>query len=85
MKIEAINANAPFDHTVLAAVIARRWREDRHFYMPGARTHGLRLEALWWRQRATTALELHWSRGRPGIPSGELLPPMQGKSFEGAA
>jgi hypothetical protein len=85
MKIEVNDARAHFDHTVLAEVIARRWREDRGFFTLNAEVSGARLDASWSQQPANSALELHWSRRRPSIPGAESTPLLQAKLLEGAA
>jgi|HubBroStandDraft_1064217.scaffolds.fasta_scaffold173278_2 hypothetical protein len=69
MKIGINHASANFDHTVLAEVISRRWREDRLFFTLNRGAHGARLEASWLQQPANSALELHWSRRAPGSPA----------------
>jgi hypothetical protein len=85
MKIGINHASANFDHTVLAEVISSRWREDRPSFTLNREARGARLEASWLQQPANGALELHWSRRCPCIPSAELPPPMQAKLLEGAA
>lgn len=85
MRIEVNDAGAHFDHTVLAAVIARRWREDRRFFTLNGELPGTRLQASWSQQPANSALELHWSRRRPSIPAAESPTPLQARLLEGAA
>ena len=48
MEIGVNDASAHFDHTALAEVISRRWREDRPFFTLDGETWGARLEASWW-------------------------------------
>jgi hypothetical protein len=36
-KIRARSAGLHFDHTVLAELIVRRWRQDRRYYAPALR------------------------------------------------
>jgi hypothetical protein len=79
------HASANFGHTVLAEAISSRWREDRPFFTLNTEARGARLQASWLQQPANSALELHWSRRCPCIPSAELPPPMQAKLLEGAA
>lgn len=81
MKIGARNASLHFDHTVLAELIARRWKHDRAYFTPSERARGAWLQAPWWWQPGRSALELHWSRR---AVSADLLPPPQAM-LDGAA
>jgi hypothetical protein len=85
MKIEGNDASTHFNHTVLAELIARRWREDRHFFTLNGAVWGTRLEASWSQQPGNSALELHWSRRRPCVAGAEQPAPLQAKLLEGAA
>jgi hypothetical protein len=84
MKIADASVSAQFDHSVLAEVISRRWRENRAFFSPGTTTRVPRLEDSWWREPANTALELHWSRGRPSATSAQLPPSSQEEFLAGS-
>ena len=57
----AVNRHADFDHSVLAELIARRWKQDRSYFTLNERSRGAQLEASWWRQPGRSAMELHWS------------------------
>lgn len=61
------NGHADFDHSVLAEVIAWRWKEDRPYFTLNERAPGAWLEASWRRQPANSALKLHWSRRSPTL------------------
>ena len=58
----AMNEIPDFDHTALAALISRRWQEDRPYFKLNRRARGAWLKGSWWRQPANSALKLHWSR-----------------------
>jgi hypothetical protein len=69
MKRGARGASLCVDHSVLAGLIARRWRQDR---LPcplnvNARACKTWLKASWRPQPGRNALELHWSRGAPAL------------------
>ena len=66
----AVNRHADFDHSVLAELIARRWKQDRSYFTPG----GARLQASGWRQPGGSAMELRSHRA-PGIAQADRLPP----------
>ena len=70
----AVNRHADFDHSVLAELIARRWKQDRS-YFTRRKPRGARLQASWWRQPGRSAMELHWSHRAPGIAQADRLPP----------
>jgi len=83
MNIGINHASANFDHTILAEVISSRCREDLRFFTLNREARGARPEASWLQQPANSALELHWSRRCPCIPTAELPPPMQAKLLGG--
>ena len=56
-----VNRHADFDQSVLAELIARRWKQDRSYFTLNERSRGAQLEASWWRQPGRSAMELHWS------------------------
>jgi len=62
MKIGERSASLQFDHTVLAELIARRWKQDRPYFTLNKRACGAWLQASRWRQSGRSALGLHWSR-----------------------
>jgi hypothetical protein len=62
-----MNRILDFDHTALAELISRRWQEDRPYFTPHRKARGAALEGSWWRQPASSALKLHWSRGSPAL------------------
>jgi hypothetical protein len=78
------NGHADFDHSVLAELITRRWKQDRPYFTLNERAPGAWLEASWRRQPGRSALQLHWSHHAPCIASADLLPPPRAV-FEGAA
>jgi hypothetical protein len=84
MKIGASSAGLHFDHSVLAELITRRWKQDRPHFTLNKGTRGAWLEASWWRPPGRSALELHWSRRAPCVASADLLPPAQAV-LDGAA
>lgn len=47
---EAVDGHADFDHSVLAELIARRWKHDRPYFTLNERGQGAWLEASWRRQ-----------------------------------
>ena len=57
----AVNRHADFDHSVLAELIARRWKQDRSYFTLNERSRRAQLEASWWRQPGRSAMGLHWS------------------------
>jgi hypothetical protein len=61
------NGHAGFDHSVLAELIARRWKQDRPYFTLIEPTRGAWLEASWRRQPGRSTLELHWSRAAPEL------------------
>ena len=77
------NRHADFDHTVLAELITRRWKQDRPHFTLNETSRGAWLEASWRRQPGRSALKLHWSRHAPCIAA-DLLPPPHAV-FDGAA
>lgn len=80
----AVNRQADLDHSVLAELIAGRWKQDRPYFTPKKRTFAAWLGTSWRRQPSRNALELHWSC-RPGcIVRAGLLPRSQAAS-DGAA
>ena len=78
------NGHADFDRSVLAELIARRWKQDRAYFTPSKRAPGAWLMASWWRQPGRSALELPWSRRDGCIAGADRLPPLQAV-FDGAA
>ena len=60
----AVNRHDDFDHSVLAELIARRWKQDRSYFTLHETSRGAQLEASWRRQPGRSALELHWSHPR---------------------
>ena len=58
----AMNEILDFNHTALAALISRRWQEDRPYFTLNRTACGAWLEGSWGRQPANSALKLHWSR-----------------------
>jgi hypothetical protein len=75
------NGHADFDHSVLAELIAWRWKQHRPYFTLNERAW---LEASWRRQPGRSALKLQWSRHAPCIASADLPPPPQAV-FEGVA
>jgi hypothetical protein len=65
MKIGEGSASLQFDHTVLAELIARRWKQDRRYFTLNERACGAWLQASRWPQPGRSALGLHWSRHSP--------------------
>jgi hypothetical protein len=63
----AMNELQGFDHTALAALISRRWQEDRPYFTLNRKARGAWLEGSLWRQPANSALKLHWSRRSPAL------------------
>jgi hypothetical protein len=57
-----MNKIVDFDHTALAELISRRWREDKPYFTLKRIAPGAWLEGSWWRQPANSALKLRWSR-----------------------
>ena len=84
MKIDASSANLRFDHTVLAQLIARRWKQERPYFTLNERPRGAWLQASWERQPGRTALELRWFRRAPCIASADRLAPARA-AFRGAS
>jgi len=62
MKTADDSVRPHFDHTILAEVISRRWREDRPFFPPGTTTRVPRLEASWWREPLEDLSYTDWKR-----------------------
>jgi hypothetical protein len=58
----AMNEIPNIDHIAVAALIARRWQEDRPYFTLNRKARGPWLEGSWRWQPANNALELHWSR-----------------------
>jgi len=79
MKIGASSTSQQIDHTVLAELITRRWKEARSCLSLNSK-----LAASWRRQSGRGALELHRSRRAPFTASADLIPPFQ-PVFDGAA
>ena len=80
MKISVGSTSGQIDHTILAELLSRRWKEARSYY-----TFNRTLEASCRRQPGRSVLELHWSRcGPPAIASADLFPALQAV-FDGAA
>jgi len=78
------NGHADLGHTILAELIARRWKQNRPYFTLIKRARGAWLEASRRRQPGRSAMELHWSRCAPCIASADRLPPLQAV-FDGAA
>jgi hypothetical protein len=79
----AVNRHAEFDHSALAELIARRWKQDRSYFTLNEKSRGAPLKASWWRQPGRSALELHWSHRALCIAHAGLLRPTQA-AFDGA-
>ena len=57
-----MNEILDFDHTALAELISRRWREDRPYFVLTRKARGAWLQGPSWRQPPNSALQLRWSR-----------------------
>jgi hypothetical protein len=62
MKIGASSVSLHCDRTLLAKLIARRWKQDRPYFTLNERSREAWLEASWGPQSVRSAFELHWSR-----------------------
>ena len=67
------NGHAAFDHSVLAELIAWRWKQDRPYFTLNEGAPGAWPEASWRRQPANSALKLHWSRRSPALQMQSIL------------
>ena len=65
-----MNGKPDFDSSVVAELIAARWKESRSYYTSKQRAGGVWLEAAWERGSRHRALELHWSRAAPEAARG---------------
>jgi hypothetical protein len=54
-----------FDHTLLGALIARRWEEEPGYYTVNGNVDRGWLEAFWMQRADPSGVELHWRR-EPG-------------------
>jgi hypothetical protein len=84
MKFGERSASPHIDHTLLAELIARRWKQNRPHFTLNERSRGAWLQASWWRPPGRRVMELHWSRRAPRMASADLLPLPQAAS-DGAA
>jgi hypothetical protein len=66
MKIGETSASLHIDHTVLAELIARRWKQDRPYFTLNKKACGAWLQASRWRPPGRSALEMHGSRRARG-------------------
>jgi len=66
-----MNEDPGFDHALLGSILARRWTEERPYFVLDQRAPAGWLEATWQRRPHCTGLDLHWSRREalPGIPA----------------
>ena len=62
-----MNKSVDFDHTALAELISRRWREDKPYFTLKRIAPGAWLEGSWWRQPANSAQKLRWARRSPSF------------------
>ena len=64
----AMNEILDVDHTAAAALISRRWQEDRPYFTLNGKARGAWLEGSWRWHPADNALKLRWSRRSPALP-----------------
>jgi len=63
----AMNKTVDFDHTALAELIWRRWREDKPYFTLKRIAPGAWLEGSWWRQPMDRAQKLRRARWSPAL------------------
>ena len=61
MKVGFSSTSGQIDHTVLAELVSRRWKEARSYYALNRKARGVWLEAVWRRRAGDSALDLSWS------------------------
>jgi hypothetical protein len=60
--------NGPADITAVAALLARRWKEERPYFTLHEMSPGVGMNSWWVRRHDREGLELHWSRFTPAHP-----------------
>jgi hypothetical protein len=60
-----VNGYGQVGTTAVAELLARRWNEDRPYFILDEDARGVRLQARWLRGRGPGGLEQHWYRLTP--------------------